>query len=306
MDPRYRLLALAAASLAAWSPGCGDGAGGPGRQIVIVRQRPPALSLPGDVRRIAVGCFTTAAVQADWADAAADLLEEHLTRNAGERGRYQIVPRRPAAGSAAPTGTAEAVIGGRVEVSWRHWSEFAGVAGGKATRPRQLDRFVCTVTVDFAVSRPDGQTLLARRLTRDYDSAAQANRAPPKPGKPTRAVIADLLAGCVREFVGQFFPVQTVARVSLLPGESARLVEGSELAAAGKYGDALAQFERALEESPDDEAALFNAALMYELLGRFAQAERRYRQAYQSAGSRPSLEALRRVEGLRVSRQAAR
>ncbi len=304
MDPSYRLLALlTAASLAAGSPGCGDGSGGAGRQIVIVRQRPPALSLPGDVRRIAVGPFTAAADQADWADAAADLLEEEFAENAGKRGRYQIVPRRPAAGSAAPAAAADAIIGGRVEVSWRRWSEFAG---GKVARPRQLDRLVCTVTVDFAVSRPDGRTLLARRLTRGYDSATRANRAPPKPGKPTRAVIADLLAGCVREFVGQFFPVQTVARVSLLPGGSARLVEGSELAAAGKYGEALAQFERALGESPDDEAALFNAALMYELLGRFVQAERHYRQAYRSAGGKPALEALRRVEGLRVSRPAAR
>jgi tetratricopeptide (TPR) repeat protein len=259
--------------------------------IEIVRRAPAAVTLPEDVRRLTVGAVLGQTEDdAAWARDAADLLEHHLARAAGKPAGYEILPARDAA-------RADAVLTAVVRVTQERSgrSEAAG------------ERLACKAEMALALERPGGATLLAQRLSETYDSCEHPGVKPPAPGKPTHALMVNLLDRCAVRFVGQLVPVRMVIREVILSGPSAQLAEGNKLAAAGQYESALARYQQALAASPDDPAATFNAGLMCELLERLDLAERYYRRACEltkGESHRASLERVRRWRQVREQSRA--
>lgn len=280
---RLRTWALLAAALA--------GCGGQVRRIEFYQTRPASVELPAGVRRLSVGQFAASRNAAmPWGKVAAALLEGELVEAAGSLGRYEIV-RRGQAGAIR----ADALIGGLIEVRQSARS-VVGPAGpdGPAETPAHR-HFVCEVIAEFAIDGPAGQTMAAVRVSRSYDSATSRGRPAPQTEGETQGVIAELIGGCVRSFVAGLLGERTGVVETLAEGTSAAVAAGNRLAAAGKYEQALGRFLEALGEDPDDEAALFNAGLMHEALGRLGPAERCYQRARELSGAQRHLRAVQRV-----------
>ncbi len=274
------LLAVAAAGLG----GCE--AGGP--RIQWVRQEPPAVALPEDVRLLAVGTISAQSESdAPYAKAAEELLRQHLARATAAGGRYEVLPA--GAGAVAP----DATISGTIQVAQDRTLAAAAPTG----------RLVCTVTANLAISRPSGATLLAQLITEPHDSA-EAGGPAPGPGKPTHALLVGLVDKAAARFVAQLFPTRQAVHETLKPAGGSDVAEGNRLAAAGKYAQALERFQRALAAGQDAQAALFNAGVMCEALGRLEQAERFYIRASQVREDPACRAALQRVRNWRRTQPA--
>jgi len=261
--------------------------GGCGQPIDIIHATAPRDGLPAEVRRLAIGAFQ--ADEARWATSAAEGLAARLTQQQADPPRFGVVP---AAG-------ADAVITGRVEVRSRRRRDFGPRApAGAGAKPRARDYLSCDVAVAFAVSAADGTTLLSRRIARRADLLD----APPSESVGDAAMV--LIDQCVRAFVAGLLPTRTVTRAHLKRSKSPAIAEGNRLAAAGRHAEALAAYEKALAERPDDPAALANAAVLAEVLGRLDRAEPYYRRAHAVTGLGEYLAAARRVHALSLGEAA--
>jgi len=253
-------------------------AGGCGQPIDIVHATRPRNELPATVRRLAVGAFQ--ADEARWATSAAERLRARLVEQPDGPTRFEITP--PA--------RADAVITGRVEVRSRRRRDFGPRApAGAGAKPRAREYLSCAVAIAFVVTAADGQTPLSRRIARRTDLLD----APPSESVGDAAMV--LIDQCVQAFVAGLLPTRTVTRAYLKRGKLPAVTEGNRLAAAGRHAEALAAYEKALAANPDDLAALANAAILAEILGRLDQAEHYYLRAHAVTGRGEYLAAARRV-----------
>jgi tetratricopeptide (TPR) repeat protein len=181
------------------------------------------------------------------------------------------------------------------------------------TTYQQVKVMTASVVVNFQMVRvSDGQTILAREEKASYDSRDQEDDDNGALGKissvmgfggsgdkapSSEQVIEDLLGRCVNDFVSVFSPHTVRVTVSLEKGKEKDLVErGNKLASRGSYQEALDLYEEAIRLEPDDHETLFNAAVMHEALGDYAQAARIYDQAFAKKSQTKYLDGRQRAQ----------
>jgi tetratricopeptide (TPR) repeat protein len=93
-------------------------------------------------------------------------------------------------------------------------------------------------------------------------------------------ILSSLIDECVAEFVAKISPHQVVVSEKLGKGKSDEVKTANKLAVAGEYAEALAIYKAAAAANGEDHEALFNAGVMCEALGDFAEAEQYYDRAF--------------------------
>jgi tetratricopeptide (TPR) repeat protein len=170
---------------------------------------------------------------------------------------------------------AELVIYGRVEVK----------AGGAAVTSGAGQGSTWSLArVDFNVAHvPAERTALAVSVERRVAGAAPADQ-----------LAGGAVAECVARFLEMLTPRRVRAVEELRPtGAGSR--RAHEHAAARRYAEALALYEKAIATDPTDHGALFDAGVMQEALGRRAEAARLYAGAYRFVAEPQYAAALARV-----------
>jgi tetratricopeptide (TPR) repeat protein len=159
---------------------------------------------------------------------------------------------------------ADAVAYGTVAVTWADWPKDSDAQVGQ-----------CVVTVRFVIDDIQaGRTLAAAAFSRRYPP--DDSRTSPAAG---REVVEELLAQCVDRFVAWLCPQGIAVNERLQVGRTRTVLDGNRLARAGKFAQALDCYLSAMDESPGDDGAVFNAGLMYEALGQLDKARQFYDQA---------------------------
>ena len=112
---------------------------------------------------------------------------------------------------------------------------------------------------------------------------------------PRDQIIGTLVEQEVRTFVGQLVPITVELDVPIRSGKDAASAKGVRLAAAEEYDAALASFETAMVDDPENDRAAFGAGLMCECLGWYDQAESYYKRAILIDPKEEYVEAKKRV-----------
>ena len=316
------LLALSAAV----SAGCGrlDF----GRTIEIRYTVPGRAGIPRHVRRLGIAAFEGATPEARaWGAEAADMLAARLgemNRRSGrfdlidrghfqklmaERGRYVRAVDAASAKDIARLADADAMIYGTVSVETEDRRGTRTAVHPITRRPvdePHLRRF-CRAAVSITVGDGrDGGTLMAAAEAAEFDSDAGEPSAMDRfrglfgsdgdDVPPVHRVYRSLIEQIVQRFVDRMTPRTVRFREQLGRGDSDLVGRGNVLALAGEHTEALLAYRRAAAAAPGDDEARFNAGLMCERLGRFAEAAGFYREAFGIEPDGRYLRARRRVE----------
>ena len=144
-----------------------------------------------------------------------------------------------------------------------------------------LRRYAAGTVELHMVETATSKVLASLRITEQFDSLAnpKAPSAASRPAEPGAAepasvdeVLNDLAERAAGQFLVAFSPRHVTVSQELKVSTSNRVQAGNRAAAGGEYAKALRRYEDALGAHPLDDAALFNAALMCEALGRFDEA----------------------------------
>jgi len=302
---------LASAMLA----GCAGSA-----QVVSVRDfRPARTEIPAAVKRIAVVRFSgQTRDERQWGPIAAGKLTAAL-RSMAPHKPYDVsgpdeLQKMADAGGLMPvidTATAQrlgelagadAVVYGTVRVACRD---------EQAAGPRAVRR--CAVTVSFTMDRvATGRSIVHLQHTAQHDPASDSGGGKSPGGlkaaaagvdKPIAAseIIDRLIGRCVQAFISEISPHDKRIPVVLARGGHRIVHKGNRLAAVGDWDEALACYQTAIAQNPGDHGALFNAGVVYEVLGRFGQAEKMYARAAAGDGRQRYVVAKNRV-GSKIKR----
>jgi tetratricopeptide (TPR) repeat protein len=147
----------------------------------------------------------------------------------------------------------------------------------------------CLVSVNLTMTDIDtAKTIHTFTITKEFDSEKDGEKSAvgqflgfssdsPPPVDQTVNGMVDLV---VQEFCQQISPHRQALSVKLEGGKTKAVEKGNTLAKAKDYPGALEMYEAGLAEKPDDDGAAFNAGVMYEAQGDFANAEKSYQKAF--------------------------
>lgn len=299
---------MAAACLVA---GCGPGGigiGGSAGEIQIRYTQGAQREIPASIRKIAVAEFTAASAgEKRYGDYASDKLAADLDRYNQTSNRYKLVDRKrlkqimdekdlqlaisdaSAATKVGKIADVQAMIYGNVKVRSQDIQSTKSVpkAGGRfGVTMEQLPytRRTVTVTVSFSMDNvATSETLATATPTEVYDSEKD-NKKPGFAGAlkslgmgsddslPTEQATNVLIEKCVQQFVSMISPHEVSVTQPLAKGKSPAVAKGNKLAVAGEMDAALDEYKAALAETPDDDAAAYNAGLVCESQGKFKEA----------------------------------
>ena len=323
------LFAATALVAAGWLTGCGEE-----KSAISIRyDRPAKVEISESVKRIAIAEFTgKTAEDKRWGEQAADALASDLSNAKFQR--YTLVDRRSlkkildeqdfqmaisdttSAEKAGKLAKVDAMIFGRVdaitrdEKATRTVADVGALLGGRgrpATKTETYTKRYCRVAVNFTMDDiATSKTMITDLVTQEYDSESdQAKGGQASIGKmlgfgkndvpPADQVLGKLVEQAVQEFVAKIAPHSVQFKETLAKGKSESVKTGNRLAVAGDYKEALESYLNGIEQKPDDDGAMFNAALMYEALHDFAKAEEYYTKAFKTKGDPRYVEARKRV-----------
>ncbi len=283
--------------------GCED------KPISIGYDRPPEYQIPTSVRRIAIAEFGGRSEEdKKFGDIAADQLASELDAYNKKYERYELVDRKRLraildeqdmqlaisdTASAAQVGKlarVEAMIYGSVSVSTRDERASRTTIDFRSRRPKKVyyTKRYCMASVNFTMDDVQtSKTLATVTLTREYDSDKDEKASIAKSLgfssdnlPPPDRILGHLISECVRQFVQKISPHTVTISEKMERGKSKIVQRGNKLARAGEYADALKCYLQAIEARPDDDGAMFNAALMYEAMAKFEKAEEYYSKAF--------------------------
>ncbi len=320
-------LAVAAAGAAAFC-GCG-----PQPVIQIPYERPAEYQIPARVKRLGLAEFTgQTALAKKWGRVASDRLEAELDAHNRKYKRYELVDRKrlkkimddrdlalyidnsASAGKVGKLAGVDAMIYGNVTVaaSDDRVSKPAFDLRTQSMKTVYYTKRHVIAAANFTLNDTGtGKTLTTVSATHEYDSEKDKSKSKSQGIKhalgihgdalaPTNEVINLLIDRCVADFIAKISPHVETASEKLKRSRSQRVATGNKLAAAGEYDEALACYQAAMQESPDDHAAVFNAGVMHELLGHLKQAEAHYDKAWSIQPEEQYVRARKRV---RVEKQ---
>ncbi len=112
---------------------------------------------------------------------------------------------------------------------------------------------------------------------------------------PRDQIVGTLVERGARDFVSLFLPCQVEYEVEVKCSGNEACTQGVKLLNADMYDDALAQFNMALREDPEDHRAAFGAGVSCEVLGRFSQALDHYKKACYLKARPEYIEAKKRM-----------
>ncbi len=241
-----------------------------------------ALPVPDDVRRVEVHPFE---VTDGPEDSFGRVLAGRIIEALRPTGRYEIPPA---------SGPVDATLGGTIEIESRDAPGRRTVRGRTAEgvlverAVETLERHV-TVHTTMVLRRAGGGDVLATAETREaYDSlmdeaayGALGLARPDDPANvpPVAAIAERLLDVCGVSLARMLTPVEVRAEVPLREAEGDAARRGLDAAREGRYPDAAARFEEALEARPGDAALHFNLAAVLEAGGDLAAAHDEYKSA---------------------------
>lgn len=298
-DGRWRVLLTVGAILSGAFGGCD-------RQGVVSFQydRGAEFQLPAGIGRVAIADLGgTTERDASWGRAVSDSLAE-LAATGPVGGRKWNVVRlsgyQPLTDSRGPAsmpatapwvatvqaGDADAILVGWANVMVR--DEQVAVTPASPPPPGAplptTTRRYAVGTVDFQLIEAAGSKVLATvHVTEQFDSlrslanrAAASRPATPAPAEipSVESVMRQLAQRAGRQFLARFSPHRVTVSQELKASPSRRTQAGNRAAARGEYAKALKRYQDAIEADPTDDAAMFNAALMCEALGRMEEAAR--------------------------------
>lgn len=307
MNPHRGLAVAALVSAAVLAAGCEGG----GKAIEISYDRPPSIEIPSGIKRLAIAEFAGATAEdKQWGDIASDKLASALDAYNKKYQRYELVDRKGLgrimaerdlqmaisdASSAAKIGKladVHAIIYGSVHVAARreHGTKTVPDLLRRSVRTVSYTREYSVVNVNFTMDDINtGRTLAAHAAKGEYDSEADKKLGAASIGRklgvssgdqpPLDLVTHRLIEECVEEFLAKIGPHSVRFVEKLEKGKTDSVKEGNEFAVAKEYADALKRYEQGIEERPDDDGAMFNAGLMYEVMGDLKKAEVYYDRA---------------------------
>lgn len=113
---------------------------------------------------------------------------------------------------------------------------------------------------------------------------------------PEDEIVAELVERASREFVSRLMPCRIDVEAEVWSSGNANCVSGVKMLRGELYDQALAFFQAAIGENPDDHQAAYGAGVACEAVGRFDQATKYYQMACAGAESREYREARERVK----------
>jgi tetratricopeptide (TPR) repeat protein len=318
--------AVIAAAVAAAGIGLG-GCGGE-KTIELRYERPAEYQIPADVRRVGIARFGgQSAEDRKWGDIASDRLAAALEVYNRKYGRYQLVERKrlkaildekdlqlaisdsASAVQAGKIAKVDAMIYGTAAVTTRDErltrSTFDPLRRSMRTVP--YTRRYCLAALNFTMDDINtGKTLATVSVSREFDSETDKEKsAGASMAKmmgfggdklpPADQVVSGLIEQCVQAFLHKISPHEVVVTETLRGGKTKAVKTGNKLAAAGDYAEALACYQQAMAARGDDHEAVFNAGVMYEVTGRFEQAEACYDRAFKMEPKEQYVFARKRV-----------
>ncbi len=288
------------------------GCGGTTRAVRFSYQEPPVCQIPASVGSVAVAEFRAAGGEG-WGGEVSRRLAEALER-AELPHRVQVLGAQ--AGTTQPAGIAPVVVDTPSAVAWGKAIGADAVAYGaihvvwpgsqpsaKALGGAQVQGESCLVTVRMVIDEVrTGQTVASMSVSQRY---------PPQEGAPAAeaaapaadALVEELIGRCVDELVARLCPETVWVNERLQFGRTRLVLDGNRLARGGKYASALDCYRQAIELSPGDDGAVFNAGLMCEALGRLEEAAEFYERAAVMRGDEHTDQALRRLDERRAGRR---
>lgn len=113
---------------------------------------------------------------------------------------------------------------------------------------------------------------------------------------PEDRIVGSLVDQAAREFLSKFIPVRIAVEAEVKSSGNKNCAEGIRMLRAQDYSQALALFEAALRDSPNDHRAAFGAGLAAEASGQFSEALRYYQRACAGSNNAEYAEARDRVK----------
>jgi tetratricopeptide (TPR) repeat protein len=159
----------------------------------------------------------------------------------------------------------------------------------RGTKTKQYTKRYCQVVVNLTMDNVDtGKPYHVFSRTKDFDSDRDSgessfaktlgfSQSKPEPVSQTAEKLLNLV---VSEFIADISPHREVLKVVLEKGMSKAVDSGNKLAKTGDYAGALEDYQSACREKPEDDGAVFNAGVMYEVQGDLARAEQQYLKAF--------------------------
>jgi len=308
--------------------GCGEK-----YKVTLRYDRPAQVEIPAKVRALGIAQFggkTT--MDKRWGDIASDRLAARLHEYNSKYNRYQLVDRKrlkaildeqdlaaafsdsSQAVQAGKLAKVDAMIYGTVTVTsqdQRGTRTKLNPISGKTKEVSYVKRHVMSA-VNFTIDDvATGRTLYAKSLMRDYDSDKSKDGGGSgnvvggmvkglfgggsDTPEATEQVASNLIDQCVEAFLMQISPHEVVVTETLGKGKSEAVETGNKLAEAGDYAEALEAYQAGLREEPGDHDALFNSGVMYEAMGKFAEAEKCYGDAFKTKPEAQYVQARKRV-----------
>jgi len=297
----------------------------PKKEIQLRYERPAAISVPGEIKRIGIAEFGgQSAEDKRWGGIASDRLAAALSEYNRKYQRYELVDRQrlkailderdlqiaisdgATAGKAGKLANVQGMIYGSVRATAKETratrQQFDLIKRGMKT-VHYTHRY-CVATVNFTLDDiRTGKTLATATTSREYDSdkgSSKLSLVKNVVGLGSDAgeldkIVAGLIDDCVQDFLSQIIPHEVVVTEEVQPGKSSIVGTGNKLAAAGDYEEALECYETGMELNPRDHEAVFNAGVMQEALGNVAKAEALYDKAFKMNPKEQYVMARKRV-----------
>jgi tetratricopeptide (TPR) repeat protein len=301
---------------------------GPEYRVELRYDRPAAYDIPERIRSLGIAQFGGKSPEdVEWGNIASDRLASQLDEYNKQYHRYQLVDRKRLAAildeqdlQAAIVDSAKAVQAGKIahvdamiygtmNVTTRDEPYTQTVVDPFRRTTKEVHRIKRYVmaAVNFTIDDVEtSKTLATVSVVREYDSekdksggrgAALAKMMGMGGEKlpPTDKILSGLIDECVEAFVAKISPHQVVVSEKLGKGKSDSVKTANKMAVAGDYAEALEIYLAAVKTNPDDHEALFNAGVMCEALGRFADAEQDYDRAFKLKPQDQYIAARKRV-----------
>jgi tetratricopeptide (TPR) repeat protein len=301
---------------------------GPQEAVQLRYDRPAEYEIGPTIKTIGIAEFGGAtAADKKWGDIASDRLAADLDECNRKYNRYQLVDRKrlkaildeqdlqsafsdsSQAIQAGKIANVDAMIYGTVNVIARDEPGTRTTFDPLSRSMKQVNytkRYVMAA-VNFTIdSVQTGRTLTTVATSREYDSekAGSGNGAAALTKMmgvgggslpPSDQLMSNLIDQCVDEFVAKMSPHQVVVTERLGNGKSKVVKTANKLAMAGDYAEALEIYQVAIQAHPDDHQAMFNAGVVCEATGQFAESEGYYDRAFKTDPKEHYVMARKRV-----------
>lgn len=310
---------------AALTTGCN-----PKKKIELRYERPAAVQIPPQVRRLGIAEFGGKTPQdRKWGAIASDRLSAALAEQNRRHKRFELVDRLrlkailderdlqlaisdgASAGRAGKLADVHAMIYGTVRATASEERATRQVLDPLRMRTKTVayTHRHCVVGVHFTMDDiATGKTLATASTSREYDSdkgTSPLSRVSKVMGLGSDAgeldaIVVAMIDECVAEFLSRISTHEVVVVEELQRGKSKVAGTGTKLAAAGDYAEALDCYQEGMKQKPDDHEVVFNIGVIHEAMGNLPEAEKFYDRAFRMEPKERYIRARKRVRLERV------